>query len=135
MSVTSERRNAGGRGHRGEALLGWAAVAASAGAVLAWAACCVLPMALALAGGAMAASAALAGQRAWLTAAAALILGGGWLLAWRRARACRTDSYCRPPSRLNLLLLSGATLLLVVAILWPSLIEAKLLHLILAARG
>jgi mercuric ion transport protein len=90
-------------------------------------------MALALAGTGMAATATIAGQRSWLTAAAALILGAGWVLTWRRAQACRVDGSCPPPSRLNLALLAGASVLLVAAAAWPGLIEPVLLHLILAA--
>jgi mercuric ion transport protein len=133
MAVVSEAPRVGGGGDRRDAWLGWTAVAASAGAVLAWAACCVLPMALALAGTGMAATATLAGQRSSLTGAAAAILAAGWTLTWRRARACRIDQACRPPSCLNVALLSGASVLLVAAIAWSSLIEPKLLYLILAA--
>jgi mercuric ion transport protein len=92
-------------------------------------------MALALAGTGMAATATLAGQRSWLTMVAALILAAGWVLTWRRARACRVDQSCRPPSPLNVALLSGASVLLAAAAAWPSLVEPRLLHLILAARG
>ena len=135
MEVASETPRAESGGDQRDALVGWAAVAASAGAVLAWAACCVLPMSLALAGSGMVATATIAGQRSWLTAAAALILGAGWVLTWRRARACRVDRSCRAPSRLNVALLSGASVLLVAAVAWPGLIEPALLHLILAARA
>ncbi len=135
MDVVSETPPAPRGDNRLDAVVGWAALATSTGAVLAWAACCVLPMALALAGTGTAATATIAGQRSWVTVAAALILGAGWILTWRGARACRLDPSCRPPSRLNLGLLSGASVLLVVAMAWPSLIEAPLLHLILAARG
>ena len=122
------------RGRLWETLVGWAAIATSAGAVLAWAACCVLPLALALAGTGMAASSMLAGQRSWLTLAAAVILAAGWLQTWRHVRACRIDRSCKPPSRFNLALLSGASLLMVVATAWPGLIEPMLLHQIHAAR-
>src|SRR6266404_4447775 len=104
MEVANETPRVSGRDRR-DAMLGWTAVATSAGAVLAWAACCVLPMALALAGTGMAATATLAGQRSWLTVVAAVILAAGWFLTWRRARACRVDHSCRPPSRLNVALL------------------------------
>jgi mercuric ion transport protein len=135
MEVANDTpRVSSGRSRR-DAVVGWTAVATSAGAVLAWAACCVLPMALALAGTGMAATATLAGQRSWLTVVAALVLAAGWALTWRRVRACRVDLSCRPPSRLNTLLLSGASVLLVATVAWPSLIEPRLLHLILAARG
>jgi mercuric ion transport protein len=135
MEVANEGPRVRSGSDRRDAVLGWTAVATSAGAVLAWAACCVLPMTLALAGTGMAATATLAGQRTWLTVVAALILAGAWLLAWRRVRACRMDPTCGLPSRLNLALLSGASVLLLAAVAWPSLIEPRVLRLILAARG
>jgi mercuric ion transport protein len=118
-----------------DSLGAWAAVAASAGAVLAWAACCVLPMALALTGTTVAATALLAGQRTWLTLLAGLLLAAGWLLTWRRARDSRIDQTCRPPSRLNIGLLSASSFLLALALAWSDFIEPKLLHLILAASA
>lgn len=114
---------------------GWAAIAASASAVLAWAACCVLPMSLALAGIGFSATAAIAQQRSWLTLAAALVLALGWWFTWRRARACRLNAGCDAPSRLSVGLLTLATILLAIAVAWPSLIEPRLLYLIRATRG
>ena len=135
MGVATETAETATVRERHESVVGWAAVAASTTAVLAWAACCVLPMTLALAGTGMAATARLAGQRSWLTAVAALILGAGWVLTWRRARACRADPSCRPASRLTLSLLSGASVLLLAAVAWPGFIEPVLLRFILTARG
>src|SRR5579859_7596813 len=64
--------------------LGWSALGAAALAVFAWAACCVLPLALSIAGMSLAGTAFIAGQRTWLTLAAAVVLTGAWWMAWRR---------------------------------------------------
>ena len=46
-------------------ILGWSALGAAALAVFAWSACCVLPLALSIAGLSLAGTAVIAGQRAW----------------------------------------------------------------------
>lgn len=56
-------RREGQGGKPAETALNWAAVAAAAGAVFAWAACCVLPMSLALAGLGLGGLGWVAGQR------------------------------------------------------------------------
>ena len=94
----------------------WAAVAAGAGAVFAWAACCVLPMSLALAGLGLGGLSWVAGQRTWLTLAALGVIGMGWVLTWRRVRMCRLDSACAAPSRLGIGLLGAATVLVLLAL-------------------
>jgi mercuric ion transport protein len=130
--IKAGRQGGSAAGGKRDALIGWAAIATSTGAVFAWAACCVLPMALALAGVGFGAT-AVAAQRSWLTIIAALVLAGGWWLVWRRSRACRADGTCKPPSRLNLVLLGVASLLLVIALAWPQLVEPTLLRLIRTA--
>ena len=121
-------------GDKRETVVGWAAVATTVGAVFAWAACCVLPMTLALAGVGFSAT-AIAGQRSWLTLGAGVILAGGWWLVWRKSRACRLDGGCNPPSRLNVVLLAVASVLFGLALAWPYLIEPPALALIRAAKG
>ena len=72
------------RPDRRETLLGWSALGGSALAVLAWAACCVLPIALSLAGLSLAGTSLVAGQRQWITLGAAVLLAAGqslWLAA------------------------------------------------------
>jgi mercuric ion transport protein len=132
-SIETLRGAPKGTGGR-DAVVGWAAVAAAAGAVFAWAACCVLPMGLVLAGVGFSAV-AVAEQRSWLTLIAALVLAGGWWVIWRRSRECRLDATCRPPSRLNVVLLGVASLLLLIALAWPQAIEPRLLGLIRGAKG
>ena len=92
-------------------------------AVFAWAACCVLPLALSVAGVSFAGAAVIAGARNWLTLVAAVILVAGWLLHWRRLRMCRKDAACRRPSRLAFWLLVIASLLIVLSMAWQPYIE------------
>ncbi len=92
-------------------------------AVFAWAACCVLPLALSVAGVSFAGAAVIAGARNWLTLVAAAILVAGWLLHWRRLRMCRKDAACRRPSRLAFWLLVIASLLIVLSLAWQPYIE------------
>lgn len=120
---------------RGETVLSWAAVLAAGGAVFAWAACCVLPMSLALAGLGLAGLGLIAEQRTWITLAALPIIGGGWILTWRRARMSRIDCACAPPSRLAVGLLGVATILVLLALVWQPLVEPWALARIQSARG
>lgn len=128
-----EARRDGRLGKPAETALSWAAVAAAAGAVFAWAACCVLPMSLALAGLGLGGLSWIAGQRNAITLAALIAVGAGWLLTWRRARACRLDSGCPAPSRLGIGLLGAATLLVVLALVWQPIVEPWALALIRSA--
>lgn len=130
MSPESPTRS-GGR----DALLGWFALGGSALAVFAWAACCVLPIALSFAGVSLAGMALVAGQRTWLTAGAAVVLAAGWWSVWRRRTACAIDASCAPPDRLTLVLLTAATLLAGLALIWQSLVEPNALMLLRSLRG
>jgi len=127
-------RNGSG-GKPAETALSWAAVAAAGGAVFAWAACCVLPMSLALAGLGLGGLSWFAEQRTWITLAALGVIGAGWLVTWRRTRMCRTDGACAPPSRLGTGLLAAATLLALLALIWQPFVEPWALALIRSARG
>jgi mercuric ion transport protein len=91
--------------------------------VFAWAACCVLPLALSVAGASFAGAAVIAGARNWLTLLAAVVLAAGWLLHWRRLRMCQKDAACRRPSRLAFWLLVVASLLVVLSLAWQPYIE------------
>jgi mercuric ion transport protein len=126
----------GGRDERpAETALTWAALATAAGAVFAWAACCILPMSLALAGLGLGGLGWVAGQRSWITILAIAAIGAGWVMTWRRARTCRTDGSCAAPSKLQVSLLGAATLLLGLALIWRPIIEPWALALIRNARG
>jgi mercuric ion transport protein len=137
MTVSSEltARRDGHRGKSGETALSWAAVAAAAGAVFAWAACCVLPMSLALAGLGLGGLSWFAGQRSWITLAALGVIGVGWILTWRRARMCRVDGACAAPSLRGIGLLTGATILVLLALIWQPIVEPWALALIRSAHG
>ena len=102
--------------------------------VFAWAACCVLPLALSLAGVSFAGAAVIAGARTWLTAIAALVLVVGWLLHWRRVRKCRTDVSCARPSRTAFWLLVLASVLVGLALVWGPFIEPWAMCVLMAAR-
>ena len=122
-------------GQPAETVLSWAALAAAGGAVFAWAACCVLPMSLALAGLSLGGLGWFAGHRIWFTLAALVAIGIGWVLAWRRARKCKTDERCAAPSGLAIGLLAIATVLVLVALIWHPFVEPWALSLIRNARG
>ncbi|MBJ7412225.1 MAG: MFS transporter permease [Phenylobacterium sp.] len=113
-----------------ERLLGWSALGGSVLAVFAWAACCVLPMALSLAGLGLAGAALIAGQRTWLTVASAAVLLTGWWNVWRRRSACARGGSCRPPARATIALLASATALTTLALVWQPLIEPWALMLL-----
>lgn len=117
-----------------EMALSWAAVAAATGAVFAWAACCVLPMSLALAGIGLGGLSQIAEQRTWITLTALAVIGVGWILTWRRARVCRVDSACAAPSALGIGLLGAATIFVLLALIWQPIIEPWALALIRSAR-
>lgn len=123
------------RGGSAETALSWAAIAAASGAVFAWAACCVLPMSMALVGLGASGLSRFAGQRTWITVAALTAVGAGWFLTWRRARMCRFDSECAAPSLLGTALLSGATGLALLALVWQPIVEPWALTLIRGAHG
>jgi len=120
---------------RRDRILGWSALGGSAIAVFAWAACCVLPIALSLTGVSLAGLALVAGQRSWLTLAAVAALGVGWWSVWRRRRACQADAACPPTGRSTLGLLTAATFLVGLALVWQPLVEPRVLMLLRSLRG
>ena len=122
-----------GRG-KADLAVGASAVFAGAASVLAWAACCVLPQALSVAGVSFAGAAMLAGLRHTLTPVALLIVAVGWLLHLWRLRRCRADATCARPSRLTFGLLVAATVLVATSFAWEPVIEPFLIPR-LAALG
>ena len=91
--------------------------------VFAWAACCVLPLALSVAGVSFAGAALFAGARNWLTLVAGVLVAAGWLLHWRRRRMCRRDAACARPSPLAFWLLAAASVLVTLSLAWEPVIE------------
>lgn len=120
---------------RRDRIVGWSALGGAVIAVFAWAACCVLPIALSFAGLSLAGMALVAGQRTWLTLAAIVVLGVGWWNVWRRRRACEADAGCRPPARSTLVLLNVATFLVGLALIWQPFVEPRVLMLLRSLRG
>lgn len=120
---------------RRDRILGLSALGGSALAVFAWAACCVLPIALSITGVSLAGTALIAGQRTWLTVAAAVVLAAGWWSVWRRRKACAVGTGCTPPSRLTITLLAVATILTGLALIWQPLVEPRALMLLRSLRG
>lgn len=118
-----------------ERIVGLTALAGSALAVFAWAACCVLPMALSVAGLSLAGAAFFAEQRGLLTGGSAVAIAVGWWSVWRRSRACSRDGRCAPPSRLTTGLLTLATILIGLALIWQPVIEPRALMLLRSLRG
>lgn len=108
---------------RDDRVAAWSGLIAAALAVMAWAACCVLPLALSFAGLSLVGAEYLAGQRGWLTGLAAALLATGWWLIWRRRGVCAIDASCPTPSRTTVILLAVASLLLLAAVAWGPLIE------------
>ena len=100
-----------------------AAAVAGLASVFAWAACCVLPLALSVAGLSFAGAAVFAGARHWITLVAIAILAGAWLLHWRRLRMCSKDATCSRPSRLGFWLLVAGTVLIALSLAWEPYIE------------
>ena len=119
---------------KSDLVLGWSAIATAGAALLAWAACCVLPIVFSIAGLSLAGTAWIAGQRSWLTYATALLLGVGWWMVWRRRQACAVDATCRPTSPLAVGLFLAATALALAALAWQPLIEPQALAILRTMR-
>lgn len=105
---------------------------ASASALFSAAACCVLPLAFATIGLGVGGLAAVVPLHWPLTIAAALAVGTGWFFYMRRRRACARNPHCAamPPTRGTLLILTLATLFVVLSALWPGYIEQPLMRLL-----
>jgi mercuric ion transport protein len=106
-----------------------AGTVASFAALFAAAACCVLPLALAILGLGAGGLAVFVPLRWPLTIASIVVVSAGWLVYLRKRRACAGDASCRiaPPSRFTFVLLSVATIFVVLSSAWGS-IEAPLMR-------
>lgn len=108
---------------RADLFAGAAAVSGGVLSVFAWAACCVLPLAMSLAGVSFAGAAMIAGLRGPMTIAAVIALAVGWVVIWQRRRRCETDATCPRPSSFAFWLMLLATLLVAAAMAWEPIIE------------
>jgi mercuric ion transport protein len=117
-----------------EVAVGASAAVSGVAAVFAWAACCVLPLALSVAGVSFAGAAIIAGARTWLTLLTAVILAAGWLLHWRRLQLCKRNAACARPSPLAFWLLVVASFLVALSLAWEPYIEPWAMHQLAAMR-
>lgn len=117
-----------GGADRGVASLG---TAASLGALLSAAACCVLRLAFAAIGIGAGGLAVVVPFHWPLTIGAALAVAAGWLLYVRKRRACAGDVSCSvaPPTKATFLMLCIATLFVSLSAIWPLLLEEPLMKL------
>jgi mercuric ion transport protein len=103
-------------------------------ALVSAAACCVLPLALAAFGLGAGGLAAFVPYHLPLTIGAAVAVLVGWLLYFRKRRACAQgahDAECAiAPSRATSMLLGIATAAVALSAVWPSLIERPLMRLL-----
>lgn len=113
---------------------GVAAVGTAGGftALVSAAACCVLPLALALAGIGSGGLAFLVPYHWPLTIGAGLLVAAGWAFYARKRRACSTSNDCgaAPPGRLAFVLLCLASACVILSALWPGYIEGPLMRLL-----
>lgn len=108
---------------------------AGAGALFSAAACCVLPLVLAALGVGAGGLAVFVPFHWPMTILAALAIAVGWVLYFRKRRACAADSSCAvaPPTRATAVMLSIATLFVALSALWPSYLEKPLMNLLAGA--
>ena len=125
---TLTARTSSGGADRGAAALG---TAASFGALLSAAACCVLPLALAAVGLGAGGLSMLVPLHWPLTIIAMVAVIAAWLLYVRKRRACLREATCPAtrPSRATLVMLSISTAFVTISAFW-SFIEAPLMRLL-----
>ena len=99
------------------------------GALFSAAACCVLPLLLGAVGVGVGGLAAFVPFHWPLTVAAMVALGVGWLIYFRKRRACSRDAACAasPSARATLTMLCIATGFVLISASW-SYIEAPLMR-------
>lgn len=113
---------------------GVAVVGTAAGvtALFSAAACCVLPLAFATLGLGAGGLASFVPYHWPLTIASAVAVSIGWLLHFRKRRACPAGSDCgsAPPRRATWALLCIATAAVALSAVWPRFIEQPLMKLV-----
>lgn len=101
-------------------------------ALIAAAACCVLPLAFAAIGLGAGGLAFLVPFHWPLTIAAAVAVAAGWTFYARRRRACSRDESCTvaPPTKVTFWMLCLATAFVALSALWPAYFEQPLIRLL-----
>lgn len=99
------------------------------GALTAAASCCVLPIALAGVGVSASTLAPLVPWRLPLSLLALLAVLAGWFFLYRRTLACATDPTCARPARSTPVMLTIASLFVLLSLAWP-LFEAPLVSVL-----
>ena len=102
-----------------------AGAAGGLGALTSAASCCILPLALAGAGVSASTLAPLVPLRLPLSLVALFAILAGWFFLYRRARACTVDPTCSRPARSTPVMLTIASLFVLLSLAWP-LFEAPL---------
>lgn len=129
MDETAIRSTSSEAPDRGVAAVG---TIAGAGALFSAAACCVLPLVLAALGVGAGGLAAFVPFHWPMTIAAAVAITLGWLLYLRKRRHCAADASCgtEAPKRGTLIMLTLATVFVLLSALWPSFLEKPLMKLL-----
>lgn len=114
--------------NRAERSVATVSVAAGFAALFSAAACCVLPIALALAGIGASGFVFIVPYHWPLTIAAGVAVAVGWALYIRKRQLCISSASCavQAPSRATFLLLSGATAFVLLSVAWKEFFEAPL---------
>ena len=114
--------------HRAERSIATVSVAAGFAALFSAAACCVLPIALALAGIGAGGFVFIVPYHWPLTIAAGVAVAVGWALYIRKRQLCIGNASCavEAPSRATFLLLCGATAFVLLSVAWKEIFEAPL---------
>lgn len=101
-------------------------------ALVAAAACCVLPLAFAAVGLGAGGLAFLVPYHWPLTIGAALAVAAGWGVYLRKRQACARDGTCSAaaPSNATFWMLGVATVFVALAALWPAFFEQPLIRLL-----
>jgi mercuric ion transport protein len=102
-----------------------AGTAGGLGALTAAASCCVLPLALAGTGVSASTLAPMVPLRLPLSLLALAAILAGWFLLYRRTRACTLDPTCARPARSTFVMLTIASVFVLLSLAWP-LFEASL---------
>ena len=102
-----------------------AGTAGGLGALTAAASCCVLPLVLAGTGVSASTLAPMVPLRLPLSLLALAAILAGWFFLYRKTRACTVDPTCARPARSTFVMLTIASVFVLLSLAWP-LFEASL---------